>query len=177
MTATVKTQGRHAAPRRRRPIFPHFSNFLLGNIYQALTGTIPVRPSLFKRAVANGLARDEFTEAVHQAKTQSQLATVLLSTAQDRLNKALYWNELGLKTRARDFFLDATLWAINAEPFIEDEQERERISHQYKNSYSLAAPYFASPANPVEISYLGSTLQGYLRYPQTAVSEDIKREG
>lgn len=155
----------HPRMRRRRVVFPRLGNLLFGKLFQALTGSDKIQLELSRRAVANGLNKEDFEHAVKQARTVEQLPGVFLSISQHRMEKALYWSELGLRARARDLFMESALWALYAEPFLSKEEERGQITDHYRFAYAMAAPHFPCAAENVHVSYLSGDVSGYLRFP------------
>lgn len=142
------------------------SKTVLGNIYEAITGLRPIPRAFVKRAVANGLDKEHLYDAVRQAKCLHKLPDYLLARARQKHEKGIYWDELGLKARARENFLEATLWALYAEILTRDPEQKFSIYKEYSQSYRSAAPYFAAPAIPVQTGFIASTLNGYLRLPE-----------
>jgi pimeloyl-ACP methyl ester carboxylesterase len=143
------------------------SQEIIGNIYQAITGTLPVPAYFLRRAIANGLPEPEFQHAIRSAGTIRALPDFLLAASEQKLEKALYWDELGLKTTARDLYLESAVWALYAELLTSDEENRTLIYQKYRESYRRAAPYFAHAAEEVSVHYLSAALAGYLRVPVT----------
>lgn len=162
--------------RRSRAVLPHLGNFFFGNIYSALTGTGRLSRPLFKRAVANGIDKEQLDALYRQIEDRNGLAPAMLSIAENRLQQALYWHDVGVKNRARDHYLEAAFWELYASLVIEDAAGRNRSLTRCRTSYALAAPHFANPAELVEINYLGHTLKGYLRLPLQRASAAVDSE-
>lgn len=154
--------------RDKKSAAPVISSGLLENIYQALTGAGQMPSHLQKRALANGLPEAQLRDAVQSARTVAALPDYLLAASEHKFEKALYFDELGLKTRSRDLYLESTLWAIYAELFYEDPEKKELIYRKYRESYRRAAPHFNHPGQEVSIPYMASSLSGYLRKPGQA---------
>jgi pimeloyl-ACP methyl ester carboxylesterase len=164
---------RHASiSRRRRAVLPHLGNYFLANIYEAITGNRRLPKTLSSRAVANGLSREHVDAVYRQAKTPDELPALLLRIADDRLHKALYWDEIGVKNRSRENFLESTLWDLYACCLISEPAARARVIERFRSSYALAAPHFVNAAMPVEIPYLSTSIKGYLRLPGQPKSAD-----
>ena len=122
---------RHATiSRKRRAVLPHLGNYLLGNLFHAVVGAKRIPPALSRRAVASGLEKEQVELAVKQVRTLENLPRILLSISQDRLSKALYWEDLGLKPRARDNYLESALWGLYAELFVCDPAARAKVMAQ-----------------------------------------------
>lgn len=138
---------------------------MLGNIYEAITGRRPVPGAFIRRAVANGLDKDLLQDAIRQARSAHRLPDYLLARARQKHEKGVYWDELGLKPRARDNYLESALWGLYAEILTRDPERKHEIYKDYLHSYLSAAPHFSSPAIPVQTGFVASCLQGYLRLP------------
>lgn len=164
-TSTVSEKKKTTSERLKRP-WNSLSQKVFGDIYQAITGNVHLPGRFVQRALANGLPARDLEHAIRCAKTLQELPDYLLSAAEQKLEKATYWDELGLKTQARDYYLESAQWGMYAELLIEDEEHRSQIWHQYRESYFRAAPYFNAPAESVAIHYLASHLIGYFRRPQ-----------
>jgi pimeloyl-ACP methyl ester carboxylesterase len=159
-------ENKHAGiSRRKRAVLPHLGNFFISNIYEAITGNRRLPKALLKRAVANGLSREHLDAVYRQARSPEELPALLLRIADDRLHKALYWDEIGVKNRARENFFESTLWDLYASCLINDPGARSRIIERFSSSYATAAPHFANPAEPIDIPYLSTSIKGYLRVP------------
>lgn len=161
----LKNRKRHHSSPERRGSFSSLSREIIGNIYQAITGNVHMPSYFVRRALANGLPDQELNHAIHSAGTIHALPDFLLAAFEQKLEKALYWDELGLKPRARDLYLEAAHWALYAELLTEDEETRQLIFRKYREVYRRAAPYFTHPAEEVSIHYLAEMLSGYLRVP------------
>ena len=155
---------RHLRP---RPSTGNLGRTVLSNIYEAVTGRRPVPAAFIRRAVANGLPKDHLHEAIRRAKSVHQLPDYLLGMAAQKHEQGVYWNDLGLNARARDNYLESTFWALYAEVLSDDHARKHEIHQQYSSSYECAAPHFAAPAKLVQVGFVASTLQGYLRIPPT----------
>ncbi|MBY0550340.1 MAG: alpha/beta fold hydrolase [Candidatus Obscuribacterales bacterium] len=138
---------------------------MLGNIYEALTGLRPVPSGFIRRAVANGLDKDHLADAIRRAKSAHKLPDYMLAMAERKRERAHYWDELGLKPRARENYLESAFWGIYAEILTTDPVRKAEIHQQYSQSYLNAAPHLSPPATPVSIGFVASTLSGYLRKP------------
>ena len=163
-----KTQTRERKRHKNASVVRPFATLtdgIFGNIYQAITGNVHIPAHFVRRAIANGLPAAELQDAIRSAKTVRALPDYLLAASEQKLERALYWDELGLKARARDLYLDSTLWGLYAEQLIDDEDKRQLVWRKYRESYRRAAPYFAHPAEEVSIHYLASTVSGYFRAP------------
>ncbi len=138
---------------------------LLGKLYNTLSGKEQIPKTLLKRAIANGLQKSEIEIAFQQIKSRDELSKLLFSVAKDRLNKAYYWLELGLKNRACENYFQSSLWGLYAYLSTNDRQEQEEISLHYKQCYQSATAYFTHPTELIEFPYLNTSGQGYLRLP------------
>ena len=157
-------------PNGKAPI-SRLSHGFISNIYQAITGNVQIPQHFVRRALANGLPEPELQDAIRCARTASLLPDYLLAAGEQKFERAVYWDELGLKTRARDLYLEAALWALNAELLIDDEEKRSLVWQKYRESYRRAAPYFAHPAEEISINYLATTVSGYFRVPSSAFDD------
>jgi pimeloyl-ACP methyl ester carboxylesterase len=155
---------RHSSPGGRDSL-TSLSCEIIGNIYQAITGNVPMPQHFVRRALANGLPEEEFQHAIRSAGKIRALPDFLLAASEQKLERALYWDELGLKPRARDLYLESAHWALYAEILTEDEGERQLIYSKYRESYRRAAPYFTHSAEEISINFLSNNLSGYLRLP------------
>lgn len=164
-SSPVSERKKTTAERTKRPSWASLRQKVFGDIYQAITGNVHVPGHFVLRAVANGLPAAEFGDAARIARTLKELPDYLLSASEQRLEKAIYWDELGLKQRARDNYLESALWGIYAEMLLEDENHRAEVWRRYRESYFRAAPYFTFPAESVPINYLATNLIGYFRKP------------
>ncbi len=162
---------RHKKPSNGKAPISRLSHGFISNIYQAITGNVQIPQHFVRRALANGLPEPELQDAIRCARTAVLLPDYLLSAAEQKFERAVYWDELGLKTRARDLYLEAALWALNAELLIDDEEKRNLVWQKYRESYRRAAPYFAHPAEEISINYLATALSGYFRVPASAFDE------
>jgi len=154
--------------RRKRAVLPHLGNFFFGNIYRALTGNKRLPKALFNRAVSNGLNREQLEAVFSQVRDREELAPAMLSIAATQLQQALYWDDVGVKNRARDNYLESAFWEIYAAQLLIDPSARAKSIARCRTSYAMAAPHFTNPAQEVEINYLGGVLKGYLRVPSPA---------
>ncbi len=151
--------------RPRRPA-GSLGKTMIGNLYEAITGRRPVPASFVRRAVANGLDKAHLDDAIKRARSIHRLPDYLLARARQKHDKGIYWDELGLKPRARDHYLESALWGLYAEILTRDPESKHEIYRQYSHSYLCAAPHFTVPAMPVQTGFIASTLHGYLRLPQ-----------
>jgi len=163
----TRDRQRHQSPRSQRGSLTSLSQEIIGNIYQALTGNAHIPRHFLQRAFANGLPAQELQQAVSLAKSMRALPDYLLAASEQKFERAVYWDELGLKSRSGELFLESTLWAIYAEMLIEDEDKRTLVYKKYRESYRCAAPHFNHPAEEITISYIASSLSGYLRTPNS----------
>ena len=163
--------------RPKRPSLTSFSQKVFGDIYQAITGNVHLPQHFILRAVANGLPAAELSDAIRCAKTPKELPGYFLSLAEQRSERGAYWHELGLKSRARDNYLESALWGIYAELLLEDDEHRSEVWHKFRENYFRAAPYFNSPAESVAIHYLASSLIGYFRMPISEESDEFENSG
>lgn len=115
--------------------------------------------------MANGLPEAELRHAIDSARSASNLPAYLLSASEHKFEKALYFDELGLKQRARDLYLESALWAIYAELLYDDPEKKELIYRKYRESYRRAAPYFNHPAEELAIPFMAGSLSAYFRKP------------
>jgi pimeloyl-ACP methyl ester carboxylesterase len=157
--------------RRKRAALPHLGNIFFGNIYHALTGNKRLPRALFRRAVANGLDREQLDAVWRQVSSRDELAPIMLNLAENRLQQALYWHDVGVRNRARDNYLDAAFWEMYGALLTSDTQTRQKSLGRARTSYALAAPHFANPAESIDIPYMGMDLKGYLRLPAAAEGE------
>lgn len=157
--------------RRKRAVLPHLGNFFFGNIYHALTGNKRLPRPLFRRAVANGIDREQLEAVWRQVQDRDDLAPLMLAIAENRLQQALYWHDVGVRNRARDNYLEATCWELYASLLLTDPAARQKSLAQAKTSYALAAPHFANPCRDIDIHYMGMELKGYLRLPTPVDAE------
>lgn len=151
--------------RRKRAALPHLGNIFFGNIYHALTGNKRVSRALFRRAVANGLDREQLDTVWRRVSDHNELAPVMLGIAENRLQQALYWHDVGVRNRARDNYLDAAFWEMYGALVMTDTAARQKSLARVRTSYALAAPHFMNPAEEIDIHYMGMVLKGYLRLP------------
>ncbi|MBX9688094.1 MAG: lysophospholipase [Candidatus Obscuribacterales bacterium] len=165
-TIQLRERPKHLRSRAKRAGLGDLSQEIIGNIYQAITGNVHMPGHFVRRALANGLPAAEFKDAIRSARKARNLPDYLLAASEQKLERALYWDELGLKSRSRDLYLESSLWAIYAELLSDDEEKRFIVWQKFRESYRRAAPYFNHPAEEVSIHYLASSLSGYLRLPQ-----------
>ncbi len=147
------------------------SDGFFGNLYQALTGNLHVPAHFVKRAVANGLPPAQLQDAIRCARSLKALPNYLLAASEQKLEKAVYFDELGLKARARDLYLESSLWGLYAEILIDDEEKRQLVFQKYRQAYAAAAPYFTHPAFETKINYQASSISAYFRLPQSNSDE------
>jgi pimeloyl-ACP methyl ester carboxylesterase len=160
--------------RRRRAVLPHLGNFFFGNIYRAVTGNRRSPRTLFKRAVANGLDREELDTIWRQVRDRDELAPAMLSIAENRLQQALYWHDVGVRNRARDNYFEAAFWEMYGSMLIaNDPITRAKCLARARTSYALAAPNFAVPAEEIDVHYMGNVLKAYLRLPAPVEGEQV----
>lgn len=169
----LRERHKHTATRSKPGGLSSLSQSIIGNIYQAITGNVHIPAHFVRRALANGLPSAELQDAIRCARTAKILPDYLLSASEQKFERALYWDELGLKSRSRDLYLESALWALYAELLIEDDEKRQLVWQKFKESYRRAAPYFTHPAEEVNVQYLASNLSGYFRLP--ALPEDQPR--
>ncbi|HEY9868478.1 MAG TPA: alpha/beta hydrolase, partial [Candidatus Obscuribacterales bacterium] len=125
-----------------------------------------LRSLVCRRAVANGLDAEQLDLVVRQVKEPGQLPRLLDRIARDLENRARYWDDLGLRPRARDHYLNAALWGFYAQLMLADAPEqRARVYARCAESYRHAAPHLEHPAQPLDIPYQAGALKGYLRIP------------
>lgn len=168
----TKGQVQHSRiSRRKRAVLPHLGNFFFGNIYHALTGNKRLPRPLFRRAVANGIDREQLEAVWRQVHDRDDLPPLMLAIAENRLQQALYWHDVGVRNRARDNYLEATFWEIYASLLATDPMARQKSIARARTSYALAAPHFANPAEEIDIHYMGMALKGYLRLPMPVDGE------
>lgn len=167
MTHTTKQAAiRHARfSRRRRAVLPHLGNFFFGNLFNAITGNKRFPRPLFNRAIANGLNKEQLETVCRQIRDREELAPAMLSIAENQLQHALYWHDVGVKNRARDNYLESAFWELFGSLLLQDAASRAKSLARCRASYALAAPHFVNPAQEVIVDYLGTTLKGYLRLP------------
>lgn len=151
--------------RRRANPLKDFTRHVLRDIVQAVTGKVSVWPALTERARAAGLPEEDFEEALAAGENDADIATELLTIARSHYGKGAYWAELGVKTQARDNYLQAMLWCLFAELFIEEPFLRARVHPLYEEGYRRAAESFAHPVREVTVGYGNGSLRGYLRLP------------
>lgn len=161
----VSEKKKTTTERLKRASWNSISQKVYGDIYQAITGSLHLPGRFVQRALANGLPAQDLEHAIRCAKTLQELPDYLLSASEQKLEKATYWDELGLKTRARDNYLESALWGMYAELLIEDEEQKSVVWRQFRESYFRASPYFNAPADSVAIHYLATNLIGYFRRP------------
>jgi pimeloyl-ACP methyl ester carboxylesterase len=149
---------------------------MLGSLYEAITGLRPVPRAFIRRAVANGLDKELLTEAIRRAKSIHRLPDYLLAIAQQRQEKGVYWEELGLRPRARENYLESALWSLYAEVLTSEPGQKHQIFKQYSHSYLCAAQHFQAPAIPVQTGFMASALSGYLRLPDSENKEDLDQK-
>lgn len=138
---------------------------VLGNIYEAITGLRPVPAAFIRRAVANGLDKDHLADAIRRAKSAHKLPDYMMAMSERKRERALYWDELGVKPTAKDNYLESSFWGLYAEILTIDPVRKSQIYKQYSQSYACAAPHLSSPGTAVNIGFVASTLCGYLRTP------------
>lgn len=152
---------------------PQLGNRILGDIYYAITGTKRLPRVLGKRAIAAGLDEEQVNAIFKQAKSSEEVEQLLSSLASDRLQKGMYWYDVGVKNRARDHYLESSLWDIMAALVSTASAQRSKSFERAQDSYALAAPNFQNPAEAVEIAYLSGKLNGYLRLPTSKIDESV----
>ncbi len=123
----LRERRRHQKSRTKRGSLTSLSQEIIGNIYQAITGNVHIPAHFVRRALANGLPAEELQHAIRSARTTRALPDYFLAASEQKLERAQYWDELGLKSRARDLYLESSLWAIYAELLCEDEEKRTLI--------------------------------------------------
>jgi dipeptidyl aminopeptidase/acylaminoacyl peptidase len=121
--------------------------------------------------VANGIDREQLEAVWRQVHDRDELAPLMLAIAENRLQQALYWHDVGVRNRARDNYLEATFWELYASLLSNDAAARQKSLAQAKTSYALAAPHFANPCEEITIHYMGEELKGYLRLPMPVDGE------
>ena len=156
--------------RKRRAMLPHLGNLFLGKLYHALGG-IHGQTTLFKRAVANGLRREHLESIIRQAKVSSDLPRLLYGVGENHFHRALYWHDVGVKSRARDHYLESSLWYLYAAVSATAPSLHEKALARCESSYLLASPHFTNPAELVAIQYPAGMLSAYLRLPVARVEE------
>jgi pimeloyl-ACP methyl ester carboxylesterase len=157
--------------RRRRAMLPHLGNFFFGKLYTALGGHHRF-PSLFRRAVANGLTREHLETVARQAKTAADLPRLLYGAGENHFQRGLYWQDVGVKSRARDHYLESSLWYLYAAISASTSSLQEKALARCESSYLLASAHFTSPAELVSIQLPGGAISGYLRVPAPEQSPD-----
>ena len=119
-----------------------------------------------KRSVANGLNKEQVEALLKKADSYKELSGLFSNIFQDHQAQAEYWADIGLKTRARDYYLEAALWAFYAQLLMSDNDKGKAQAYfRCAQSYRIAAPYFTHPGHAIEISYQLGSLKGYLRLP------------
>lgn len=125
-----------------------------------------LRSLICRRAVANGLDGEQLNLVLRQVREPVQLPGLLDRIARDLENRARYWDDLGLRPRARDHYLNAALWGFYAQLMLADAPEpRARVYARCAESYRHAAPHLEHPAQSLDIPYQAGALKGYLRIP------------
>lgn len=138
---------------------------VIGHLLDLIDGP-SLRSVLRRRAVANGLDREELDLALRHVPRLIQLPRFLDSIAQDLENRGRYWNELGLRPRARDYYLRAAIWSFYSQLLLTDQPEiRDTAYRRCRESYRQAAPLFDHPAEAIDIPYPAGPICGYLRIP------------
>lgn len=134
------------------------------------------RPILARRAQANGLNGDDLECAFLQAGSVHSLPAVFFDIAKELYAGGRYWDDLGLRARAREHYLESALWSFYAQllPFNDIESERSMYLH-CADSYRRAAPYFQHRGRLVSIPYQTTWLSGYLRMPYRAGEDSLDR--
>ncbi len=174
-TIQLRERRRHQKSRAKRASLASLSQEIIGNIYQAITGNVHIPAHFVRRALANGLPADELQHAIRSARTTRSLPDYFLAASEQKLERALYWEELGLRPRAKELYLESSLWAIYAELLCEEEEKRQLIWQKYRESYKRAAPFFTHPAEEVNIHYMASMLEGYFRLPANVEDEPFAK--
>ncbi|MBY0358787.1 MAG: lysophospholipase [Candidatus Obscuribacterales bacterium] len=151
--------------RNRRSSLSHLGRRFINKTYKALTGQALVPKFLTVRAVANGLKKEQFSGAIRLARGLNRLPDYLQAVCDKQWEKAQYWDDLGLKAKAADYYLDSALWGVYADLITADEEKAHFLREQYRESYFRAAQGFRTPTERVELTYLASTLQAYFRLP------------
>lgn len=123
----VQQKRRHSKPREERVGLTSLSQGIIQNIYQAITGTAHIPGHFVRRAFANGLPKPELFDAIRCARSAKLLPDYLLAASEKKRERAVYFDELGLKQRARELYLESVLWALNAELLIQDEDRRQLV--------------------------------------------------
>jgi pimeloyl-ACP methyl ester carboxylesterase len=166
MPQDLKQQpGKHSKiSRRRRAMLPGLGNMFVGKLYVALGGQRRF-PRLFKRAVAHGLSREHLEAVARQAKTSADLPRLLSGAGENHFQRGLYWHDVGVKSRARDHYLESALWFLYAAISATSPRLQAKALARCESSYLLAAPNFASPAELVAIQMPSGMISGYLRVP------------
>ncbi len=172
LTSTRDIPKNFRLARRGHSVLPRLGSFLARNLSHALTGVRGAPTAFRRRALANGVQKAYLELAERQSKNQAALGQVLLSIAENHLNRADYWQELGMQARTKEYYFDAALLSIAANLLITEQKLKTSVVEQYRRAYASAAPWFASPAEPIEMPCLSGVLQGYLRLPPAATGEE-----
>ena len=130
------------------------------------------------RAIANGLNKDEMETVLRQSNSKMNCKNIFALVADAYEGKAKYYDELGLKPRAKDHYFHSALWNFYAHLLMADGAERAKRYALSAFNYAQAAKHFEGTTTKISIPYLSHTLAGYLRLPglqrQAAESETIR---
>lgn len=166
MRTPVANKRHPGITRYRRSSLSGLGDLIIGNIYEAFTGSAYAPRRLIKRATANGLPVSDLEAVLRSARNLHRLPEYLLSLSEQKLTQAIYWDDLGLRPRARENYLDSALWGIYAGLLMKDSARKEAVYQEARESYKRAAPYLSFPADPVSLNYLAQPLSAYFRLPQ-----------
>lgn len=156
---------KQSRPRYRRPSLSHFSRHFLGKAYTALTGRALVPAAFIKRAAANGLSVEQLHNAIRFARCLTRLPGYLMTISQQQLEKAVYWDELGLKAKAGEHYLESALWGLYAELSLNDSEKCFAVLNEYADSYYRASQSFNNQTKRIEIDCSTTRIQAYFRLP------------
>ena len=78
----LKNKARHQSSRGKRASFSSISQDIINNIYQAITGNVPIPHHFVLRALANGLPEAGLQHAIRSAGAIASLPDFLLSASE-----------------------------------------------------------------------------------------------
>ncbi|GEM_PF-2238526 len=159
-TRVVSSARKHAA---RSGLIAGLINLLRGR-------TVP--SFLIARAAANGLIGQELELVCRQAGRWDELPHIFSTIAGELLEKAMYWEDLGLGPRAGSHYLQSALWDFYAQLLLPQDLDTRALTYaRCAQTYRRAAPLFEYPAQSVEIACQSGFLKGYLRLPGPEVEK------
>lgn len=156
---------RSGMSKRRKAMLSHLQAALIGKLYRALSGVPRIAPPLFRRAVAAGLRGEQLESLCLRARTQMDLPIALSAAGDTYFQRALYWHDVGVRSRACDHYLESSIYHLLCGMLTNDPSLKARAFARCQSSYLLGAPQFNNPGELVGIAYPAGIMSGYLRLP------------